>query len=286
MQSYFNKNNFLLLRIHFSIFLLPIYLFALSQTKVIDSTKAILVFVILHLIVYPSSNAYNSCMDKDESSIGGLKNPPKATKELLRITYFLDVLGLVLSAFVSYYFVLFVFAYICVSRFYSGWQLRLKQYAVLGYLAVIIFQGYFIFLAVTHAVTLDKSINWTSLSAVAASLLLGAVYPLTQIYQHKEDAERGDTTMSMLLGIRGTFLFTILLFGAATLLLFLALPTFKQFLIFNLGMLPGVIFFFYWLLKSFKNEMNANFTNTMRMNVLSSFGLNISFLLLLLLKYL
>jgi 1,4-dihydroxy-2-naphthoate polyprenyltransferase len=285
MNSYFNKNNFLLLRFHFSIFLLPIFLFALSQCEALDWVKAGLVFFILHVIIYPSSNAYNSCMDKDETSIGGLKNPPKATKELLHITYIFDFIGIALSYFISVHFLLCVFVYVCISRFYSGWGLRLKQYPILGYLVVIIFQGYFIFQAVYFSQAQSSVLQWDNWCAIAASLLLGAVYPLTQIYQHEEDGKRGDRTISMLLGIRGTFFFTVIMFGLASVVLFFALPNFKSFMVFNLGMFPGVIFFFYWFFKSYKNQVNANFENTMRMNILSSFGLNISFLLLLLLKY-
>ena len=40
-----------------------------------DIANAALIFVILHILVYPASNGYNSYMDRDEGSIGGLKNP-------------------------------------------------------------------------------------------------------------------------------------------------------------------------------------------------------------------
>ena len=52
------------------------------------------------------------------------------------------------------------------------------------------------------------------------SCLIGASYPLTQVYQHKEDQERGDKTLSILLGVNGTFVFAALLFIAATVLMF------------------------------------------------------------------
>ncbi len=44
--------------------------------------------------------------------------------------------------------------------------------------------------------------------AALSSLWLMAAYPMTQIYQHEEDARRGDLTLSRLLGIQGTFIFT------------------------------------------------------------------------------
>jgi 1,4-dihydroxy-2-naphthoate octaprenyltransferase len=36
---------------------------------------------------------------------------------------------------------------------------------------------------------------------IAASLLIGGFYPLTQIYQHRQDKEDGVRTLSMLLGL-------------------------------------------------------------------------------------
>jgi 1,4-dihydroxy-2-naphthoate octaprenyltransferase len=54
---------------------MPVYWFALSQVVHIDWKNAALVFVILHVLDYPSSNGYNSFMDRDTESIGGLKSP-------------------------------------------------------------------------------------------------------------------------------------------------------------------------------------------------------------------
>ena len=62
-----------LLRFHFSFFLMPLYWFALSQVATIQTRDAVFIFIILHLLVYPSSNGYNSYMDRDVGSIGGVK---------------------------------------------------------------------------------------------------------------------------------------------------------------------------------------------------------------------
>ena len=62
-----------LLRLPFSFFLFPIYLFALSQVPAIDWLKAALIFFIIHFLIYPASNAYNSYMDRDTGPIGGLE---------------------------------------------------------------------------------------------------------------------------------------------------------------------------------------------------------------------
>jgi len=53
-------------------------------------------------------------------------------------------------------------------------------------------------------------------AGLITAFLLG-VYPLTQIYQHEEDARRGDLTISRLVGIRGTFVLAAACLGLASL---------------------------------------------------------------------
>ena len=71
-----------LLRIPFSFFLSPIYFFALAQVPYINWINAILIFFILHFLIYPASNGYNSYMDRDTESIGGLEKPPPPSPQL------------------------------------------------------------------------------------------------------------------------------------------------------------------------------------------------------------
>src|SRR5215813_13364654 len=98
------RSTIQLLRFHFSFFLLPVYLFALSQVPVIDTGRAVLVFLLLHLLVYPSSNGYNSYMDRDEGSIGGVEKPLPPTRQLFWTSVIMDVIAILLSLFVSYWF--------------------------------------------------------------------------------------------------------------------------------------------------------------------------------------
>src|ERR1017187_6704314 len=98
------KSTIQLLRFHFSFFLMPVYWFGLSQVVYKNWPRAILVFIILHALVYPASNGYNSYMDRDETSIGGLKNPSLPTKQLFYATVIMDVAAILLSAFISIYF--------------------------------------------------------------------------------------------------------------------------------------------------------------------------------------
>ena len=86
-----------LLRIPFSVFLSPLYFFALSQVPDINWGKTALIFFILHLLIYPASNGYNSYMDRDTESIGGLEKPPPPSRQLFLFTIVLDIVAIGLS---------------------------------------------------------------------------------------------------------------------------------------------------------------------------------------------
>src|SRR5580700_9150822 len=93
------RSTLQLLRLHFSIFLMPVYWFAVGQVdpQERDWSRALLVFLILHLLVYPASNGYNSYMDRDDGPIGGLQHPLAPTRQLFLVTLGMDVLALLLG---------------------------------------------------------------------------------------------------------------------------------------------------------------------------------------------
>ena len=275
-----------LLRFHFSFFLMPVYFFALSQVNHINWYNAALVFVILHLLVYPASNGYNSYMDRDTSPIGGLKNPLQPTKQLFIVTVCIDIIAVLLSFFVSWLFAIGVFLYILASRAYSYRKIRLKKYPIAGYLTVVIFQGAVTFFLVYHGADSNHTTNVPVISMVASSLLIGGFYPLTQIYQHEDDVKDGVKTISYKLGYTGTFIFTgiiyVLAFCALGLQFFLNLE-WTRFFILQTFMIPVLVYFFIWFRKVLKNKNEANFRNTMQMNLLASICTNLGFITLLIL---
>jgi 1,4-dihydroxy-2-naphthoate octaprenyltransferase len=285
-----NKNfrsTFQLLRFHFSFFLMPVFWFALSQIKNINWTNAFLVFIILHLLVYPASNGYNSFMDRDISPIGGLKNPLQPTKQLFFVTLTMDIVAITLSFLISSIFAIGIFFYILASRAYSYRKIRLKRYPIIGYLTVIIFQGAVTFFLVYHGSSSNHSLQVPVLGMIAASLLIGGFYPLTQIYQHEEDRKDDVVTISFLLGYKGTFIFTGIVYAFAFIILawyFYSQSSFYNFLILQIFMLPVIVNFFIWFWKVRKNNNEANFKNTMRMNLLASICTNLGFITILILK--
>lgn len=275
-----HRSTLQLLRFHFSFFLLPVYLFALSQVPSIDTFDALLIFFILHFLVYPSSNGYNSYMDRDETPIGGLRKPMQPTKELFRVSVIMDILAIGLSFLVSYWFAICIIAYIAASRAYSWRGIRLKKYPLAGYLTVVIFQGSVTFFMVYHGSHIDKTLTVPPAGIVAAGLLIGGFYPLTQVYQHEADRKDGVETISAKLGYRGTFIFTAVIYTLAMSVLawlFFSNGEEKKFAVLATLMLPILVYFFRWAGKVWKDVHNADFRNTMRMNLLASCCTNIAF---------
>jgi len=282
-----HRSTIQLLRFHFSLFLLPVYLFALSQLDKIDRVDAVIVFFILHVLVYPSSNGYNSYMDRDETPIGGLSKPLRPTKQLFYVTILMDIISVGFSLVISIYFAAGVLLYILASRAYSYRGIRLKKFPVTGYVIVIIFQGAVTFFLSYHGSSVDKTLEIPFWPALASSLLIGGYYPLTQIYQHEEDLKDGVVTISYKLGKKGTFVFCGIVFALATAAMFFTFDERGQsqlFFIFAVCMFPMIFFFMQWMVKTWKDQTKADFKNSLRMNLLASGCTTICFLILIIMK--
>ena len=284
-----DKNTITLLRLPFSLLLMPIFLLALSQIEVPFTWLDVLYpFIIIHLLVYPASNGYNSYVDRDEHSIGGLEKPPLPTKQLFYVTLVMGFTAIVLSALlISVPFSLCLVVYILVSRAYSSRQIRLKKYPIIGFLVVVLFQGAFTYYITYLGITKTfMDINNTTIWILAAcSFQIGGVYPLTQIYQHQQDLADNVVTISYKLGYKGTFIFSGVLFLLCNICYFMyfnKINHLSHFYIIQGFFIPIVAFFVYWFSLVLKNEGNANFKNTMRMNLIAAICMNACFVILLL----
>lgn len=273
-----------MLRIPFSLYLMPVFWFGLSALPPGFAVwRAVGVFLVLHLLAYPASNGYNSYYDRDEGSIGGLKAPPRVTPELLHLVWLFDGLALAGALLISLSFAGLLAVYMLVSKAYSYEGIRLKKYPLLSTLVVVVFQGGFTFLMAqvgvgANAITLAEKTNL--LLTLVSSLFLCGSYPLTQVYQHAEDARRGDNTLSLQLGIRGTFVFAAmgLLTGAAVLILAYWLRQEPwSIMVFLLATGPVVALFSRWVWLVWHDAAAANFEWTMRMNQVSSLCLSTAF---------
>jgi 1,4-dihydroxy-2-naphthoate octaprenyltransferase len=266
---------------------MPVFLFALSQVPQINLQNTVLTFIIWHFLVYPASNGYNSYFDKDEGSIALIETPPPVDKSLYYFSLFLDILALLLSIYVGWILFMAVLFYGVVSKMYSHPTIRFKKYPVVSFLIVFIFQGAFVYWSTYASISgLDTLEGWNlnfTLAGLICSCLIGATYPLTQVYQHEEDSKRGDTTLSIVLGIRGSFYFSAVLFFFSAILLYFywdRLEMINNFWIFLALASPVFILFSNWFIAVYHDPSKANFKNMSRMTLLSSIMMLIYFGLL------
>jgi 1,4-dihydroxy-2-naphthoate octaprenyltransferase len=292
LVSLFDRDTLLHLRVPFSFYLLPVFWFGISQAPHIELKSAVIVFIALHLFIYPGSNIYNSFMDKDTGSIGGLKNPPPATPKLYYASIVVDIAGLALPAIAGWEMSLLLAGYVAFSKAYSWTRIRLKKYGYSGWASVMFFQGGYTYMMASMATEGHITAAWFSPKNLEcmlfASLIIGGYYPLTQIYQHEEDSERGDLTISYHLGIKGTFVFALIMFLCGAGVVFHYFSTYydtTHFLVFLGCIAPVLGYFLYWFGKTLKDKSYANYDHSMRMTQLSAVCMVVCFTIIMYLNH-
>jgi UbiA prenyltransferase family len=281
-------SSWLHLRIPFSYFLLPVFLFSLAISPNISEPALLWTFVIVHIFLYPASNGYNSYFDKDEKSIGGLKNPPPVNKGLYYLALLFDLIAIVLGwLMINFTFAAMLLVYGLVSKAYSHPDIRLKKYPIAGWVVAGLFQGLFTLVMCYVGINKFSLENiWKPsvlIPGILSSLMLWANYPMTQIYQHEEDGKRGDETFSRMLGIRGTFYFVAGVFGLVTIGFVLYFDSFfstKYAWQFLIALSPVMLYFLYWFFKVYRDQTKADYSHTMWLNFISATALNTYFVYL------
>jgi hypothetical protein len=284
----FSSSSWLHLRIPFSYFLLPVFLFSLAISPNISTKHLLWTFIIVHIFLYPASNGYNSYFDKDEKSIGGLQNPPPVNKGLYYLSLLFDLLAIALAIiYVNTTFALLLLVYGLVSKAYSHPSIRLKKYPMTSWIVAGLFQGLFTFMMCYIGINNYELENVFKLAVlipgILSTFMLWANYPMTQVYQHEEDEKRGDLTLSRKLGIRGTFYFVGSIFSIVTIgfvLYFFIFFSVKYAVVFFAALVPVIVYFFIWFFLVFHDETKADYRHTMWLNFISATCLNIFFLYL------
>ncbi|HCE46991.1 MAG TPA: ubiquinone biosynthesis protein UbiA [Lentisphaeria bacterium] len=280
------RSTFLHLRIPFSYFLMPVFLLAACLADKVDWMNFTISFAVIHLLLYPASNAFNSLYDRDTSSIGCLENPPVVEKDLLMVSLSFDAAAVIAGFLISWQFAAAMFFYGVCSKLYSFDKTRLKRRPVSSWLGTSLVQGGFIFLAANSAIQPGGGFHAPPvkllLAAGIVTIFLMGFYPTTQIYQHAEDRRRGDVTMSMLLGTRGTFIFSGLALLAASVLFCIFFGSYyeaKTATALILLLMPSAAYFAKWFMSCLEDNGKADYGHAMRFNVISATGMNLFCLL-------
>lgn len=155
--------------------------------------------------------ALNSAFDKDEGDIGYLDAPPPVPRGLAAVAAGLMATGGALSLALTPGYAAVYGACFILSLLYSMPPARLKAVAGADLLVNMAGYGALTFAAGALAAGPPPSGSEApgfrcGIWALAASFafLFGAFYPMTQIYQIPEDMERGDRTLAVRLGARGS----------------------------------------------------------------------------------
>jgi len=280
------RSTLIHLRFPFSFFLFPIWLAAVSAAREVDPLRGLASFVILHLLLYPASNGFNSYYDRDEGPIGGIAKPPPVGGDLLAASLILDLLALAAGlTLLGPLFMGGLIVYGLASKLYSWDKTRIKARPIAGWLLIGIGQGGLTFLLVVASIGKAGQAGIggeTLLESLAATALLLGVYPLTQIYQHEEDARRGDLTISRLVGIPGSFILSGIFLGIGILGLgaFVDMRGGAPWTLAYLGIqLPATIYFIVWFARTLRDPAMADFRHAMRMNLLASGCLSLFFII-------
>ena len=271
-------STWLHLRIPFALYILPVFAFAASQYPFSDLKTLMISFVAIHLFLYPACHGYNSYFDKDKESIGGLEEPPPVKQELYYVSLIFDLIAIGLGLLINWQFALMLFILGLESKAYSHPLIRLKKYSIPALLITSVFQGGFTYMMSSlalHHLNFNQLIDAKILiPALLCTISFIGFYPMTQIYQHYEDSQRGDKTISLQLGKHGTFIFSAIVLLLSNFGFYLYFTTFFRevviFTLFEICLLPLIVFFIAWYVVFYKDARKANYRNAMLLNKIST----------------
>jgi 4-hydroxybenzoate polyprenyltransferase len=195
---------FVHLRWHYQVFILSggYLLGGLFQPQ-LHPAPFLLQFANVHLLLNGGLTAYNSYYDEDEGPIGGLEAPPPMRPWMLPASLAVQGLGLVLAVREGPVFVGLFAVTMGLSVLYSAPRFRWKGHPILSLVAVGIGTGTNTFL-MGYLAAGDQPLSvGVAAASLGVSALLLSLYPVSQVFQIEEDAERGDRTFAVAFGLGG-----------------------------------------------------------------------------------
>ena len=210
------------LRLQFQFILAPIFLLGYELTDAPPTLPFLFLFLLIHVGLYGGATAYNSYYDRDKGPIGGMKQPLAVDAAELYGGLFLQVLALLGLLWWGVNMFLGGLAMVVMGILYSHPHWRWKARPMLSLFPVTLGQGLIpFFMGVEAAPDLYYVLSYREIfvTAAAAALIITGLYPLTQVYQIEEDAQRGDRTFAVQFGFQTVFHLSRVLVGIGLLLL-------------------------------------------------------------------
>lgn len=229
------KHFILHLRLHYQFFILSGgYLLGGLLADQMNTAQFWLQFINVHVLLFGGATAYNSYWDKDKGPIGGLKNPPEMTLWMHRVSLAFMFAGLLWSLTVGLIYSLIFAASLILFWLYSTPHARWKGKPVKSMLVIGISTGTNSVIMGVLAAGGEVSLQIV-LGSIGAALILLSIYPVSQIFQGKEDKLRGDTTFYLEYGLSGIKNCFLILFPAGLLIIFYSL--------YQSYSVPAIVFF-------------------------------------------
>jgi hypothetical protein len=177
----------------------------------------------VHALLFGGATAYNSYWDRDEGPIGGLRQPPRMQAWMHPAALGLQIVGFILAldagpAFATCYAVAAALFWL-----YSTPHARWKGRPLLSFVAIGGSTGLASLLMGRLAADPAPLHAPEWLAALAVSMVLASLYPVSQVYQLDQDRSRGDRTFALVYGMTGVRRAFRILYGAGGALLALAL---------------------------------------------------------------
>jgi len=176
----------------------------------VDLKRTISGWIIFIVLLNGGTLAINSVFDEDSGDIGYLRKPPKPPKYLLHVSTVMLATALLAGFFLPNLFAWCNAICVAMSILYSVPPFRLKACAGWDLFINCIGFGLLTPLAGWGLTGRHITIGIISIS-VGFTFLFAALYPLTQLYQIKEDRNRGDRTLTIVLGEPTSLLLAILM---------------------------------------------------------------------------
>jgi hypothetical protein len=157
----------------------------------------VLVFACFHIGCFGGLTALNSFYDRDNTPVGGMWNPPAPPRNLFAFAWLVQIIGVLPLLFFSWKLAAIYSAIVALALGYSHPRTRWKGHPLASLIVVALGQGVLDFCAGAFTVSPPHWNKATCLGMVGATFCVMALYPLTQLYQIEEDAQRGDRTLAL-----------------------------------------------------------------------------------------
>ncbi len=191
-------------RLHYQIFILSGgYLFGALFTDEFNADLFWLQFLNVSVLLFGTATVYNSWHDKDEGPIGGLKNPPSMQPWMRKVALWMQFGGLLLAHYAGIEFTYLYLASMIFFWLYSTKRARWKGHPIKSLVAIGISTGTNSFWMGYFAAGGETFSPGIITAGIGTALVFLSLYPVSQIYQMRSDANRGDRTFAIEFGIKG-----------------------------------------------------------------------------------